>query len=248
MLTFGKVAKVQVRRDRCALDQAEGQLPYKAGTPAQQGAAAHRPRNVPLREDVQDNVQRDPAHQQRQQIPHGPAGKELLPEVGGGVGQPQQKTARHLDALGQGAGQIVKGIIMNDKMQHRGEDRSVAKGLEQAFELLVDALADGAFAEAVAAGDKKGSHQRFAVDKAKKGGQRQAVRQLERIKLYGVPQHDGQHPCALEHIEHPDGADSAGLGCFHERFLPCAEPIPLKKKAGYGANDRFLYSIVMIYG
>ena len=137
---------------------------------------------------------------------------------------------------------------MDDEMQHCGENRSVAKGLEQAFELLVDALADGALAEAIAAGDKKGRHQRFAVDKAQKGSQGQAVRQLERIKLCGVPQHDGQHPCALEHIKHPDGADSAGLGCFHERFLPCAGPIPLKKKAGYGANDRFLYSIVMIYG
>ena len=54
MLPFGKVAKVQVRRDHRALDQAEGQLPYKAGTPAQQGGTAHRPRNVPLREDVQE--------------------------------------------------------------------------------------------------------------------------------------------------------------------------------------------------
>ena len=79
------------------------------------------------------------------------------------MGQTQQKTARHLDALAQGAGQVVKSLIMNDKMQHRGEHRSVAKGLEQAFELLVDALADGALAEAVAAGDEKGRHQRFAV-------------------------------------------------------------------------------------
>jgi len=45
-----------------------------------------------------------------------------------------------------------------------------------------------------------------------------------------VSQHDGQHPSALEHIKHPDGVDSAGLGCFHERFLPCAGPIPLEKK------------------
>ena len=42
---------------------------------------------------------------------------------------------------------------------------------------LVDALADGALAEAVAAGDEKGRHQRFAVDKDQKGSQRQAVRQ-----------------------------------------------------------------------
>ena len=74
------------------------------------------------------------------------------------MGQTQQKTACHLDAFGQRTGQIVKGIIMNDKMQHRGENRSVAKGLEQTFELLVDALADGALAEAVAAGNKKGCH------------------------------------------------------------------------------------------
>ena len=143
----------------------------KAGTPAQQGGTAHCPRNVPLREDVQDDVQQDPAHQQRQQIPHGSAGKELLPKVGGRMGQTQQKAARHLDALGQRAGQVVKGLIMNDKMQHCGEHRSIAKGLEQTFELLVDAFVDRALAEAVAAGNKKGCHQRFAVDKAKKGGQ-----------------------------------------------------------------------------
>ena len=164
------------------------------------------------------------------------------------MGQTQQKAARHLDALSHGAGQIVKGFIMNDEVQHRGEHRSVAKGLEQAFELLVDALADGALAEAVAAGNKKGCHQRFAVDKADKGRQRQTALQLEWVKLRSVPQHDGQHPSALEHIKHPDGVDSAGLGCFHERFLPCAGPIPLEKKAGYGANDQFLYSIAMIYG
>ena len=112
----------------------------------------------------------------------------------------------------------------------------------------MDALADGALAEAVAAGNKKGRHQRFAVDKADKGRQRQAALQLEWVKLRSVPQHDGQHPSALEHIKHPDGVDSTGLGCFHERFLPCAGPIPLEKKAGYGANDQFLYSIAMIYG
>ena len=87
------------------------------------------------------------------------------------MGQTQQKTARHLDALAQGAGQVVKSFIMNDKMQHRGEERSVAKGLEQAFELLVDALADGALAEAVAAGDEKRGHERFPVNERKKGGQ-----------------------------------------------------------------------------
>ena len=59
--------------------------------------------------------------QQRQQIPHGPAGKELLPKVGGRMGQTQQKAARHLDALGQRAGQVVKGLIMNDKMQINGK-------------------------------------------------------------------------------------------------------------------------------
>ena len=116
---------------------------------------------------------------------------------------------------------------MNNKVQHRGKDRRVAKGLEQTFELLVDALADGTLAEAVAAGNKKGCHQCFAVGKAHKGGQSQTALQLDRIKFYSMPQHDAQHSCALEHIEHPDGTDGAGLGCFHERFLPCAGQIPL---------------------
>ena len=131
------------------------------------------------------------------------------------MGQTQQKAARHLDAFSHGAGQIVKGFIMNDEVQHRGEHRSVAKGLEQAFELLVDALADGALAEAVAAGNKKGGHQRFAVDEREKRGQGQAADRLHGIKLGGMRTNDGQHTGTLEHVEHADGAGGAGLGSFH---------------------------------
>ena len=50
--------------------------------------------------------------------------------------------------------------------------RSIHKCIHQQLKsLLVDAFVDRALAEAVAAGNKKGCHQRFTVDKAKKGGQ-----------------------------------------------------------------------------
>ena len=118
------------------------------------------------------------------------------------MGQTQQKAACHLDAFSHGAGQIVKGFIMNDEVQHRGEHRSVAKGLEQAFELLVDALADGALAEAVAAGDVERRHQGLPVGEQIKGHGRDGRRGTHRIQLGGVREHDGQHSDALEKIKH----------------------------------------------
>ena len=86
---------------------------------------------------------------------------------------------------------------MNDKVQHAGEQRRVSIGFEQAFELLVDALVDRALAEAVAAGNKKGGHQRFAVDEGEKRGQGQAADRLHGIKLGGMRKNDGQHTGTL---------------------------------------------------
>ena len=63
---FGQIADVQVRHDDRALGQAEGQLPDQAGAPAQQHTAQYRPVCVGFREDIQDAVQQDPAHQQGQ--------------------------------------------------------------------------------------------------------------------------------------------------------------------------------------
>ena len=140
MLLFGKEADIEVGHHHGTLDQAEGQFPHKARAPAQQDAACHSPWNIALREDVQDHIQQHPAYHQRQQIPHRPAGEELLPEILGRVGQAQQKAAGDLDRLADGAGQVLERLIMNDKVQHAGEQRRVSIGFEQAFELLVDAL------------------------------------------------------------------------------------------------------------
>ena len=104
MLLFGKEADIEVGHHHGTLDQAEGQLPHKARAPAQQDAACHSPWNIALREDVQDHIQQHPAYHQRQQIPHRPAGEELLPEILGRVGQAQQKAAGDLDRLADGAG------------------------------------------------------------------------------------------------------------------------------------------------
>ncbi len=103
MLLFGKEANVEIGGRHRALDQAEGRLPYKAARPAQQGAPAHSPRDVLLREDVQDNVQQDPAHQERQQIPRGPTEK-ITPEIRWRMGQTQQKAAGDLDDFADGPG------------------------------------------------------------------------------------------------------------------------------------------------
>ena len=171
MMLFGEEAEVEVRHHHGPLHKAERRLPHKAGAPAQQGAACHGPGNIRLREDVQDHIQEDPARQQRQQVPHGPAGEELLPGIDGRVGQPQHKTARDLDGLPNGPGQVLERLIMNKKVQHAGEKGGVKIGLEQGLQLLLDALADGALAEAVAAGDEKRGHERFPVNERKKGGQ-----------------------------------------------------------------------------
>ena len=215
MLLFGKEADIEVGHHHGTLDQAEGQLPHKARAPAQQDAACHSPWNIALREDVQDHIQQHPAYHQRQQIPHRPAGEELLPEILGRVGQAQQKAAGDLDGLADGAGQILERLIMNDKVQHTGEQRRIKVRLEQAFQLLVDALVDGALAEAVAAGDKKSGHQRFAVDEREECRQRKAADRLHGVKLSGMRKNDGEHTGTLEHVEHADGAGGAGSGSFH---------------------------------
>ena len=101
---LAKEADIEVGHYHGTLDQAEGQLPHKARAPAQQDAACHSPWNIALREDVQDHIQQHPAYHQRQQIPHRPAGEELLPEILGRVGQAQQKAAGDLDRLADGAG------------------------------------------------------------------------------------------------------------------------------------------------
>ena len=115
-------------------------------------------------------------------------------------------------------------------MQHAGEQCSIEVGLEQTFQLLVDAFADGALAEAVAAGNKEGGHQRFAVDEGEKRAQGQAADRLHGIKLGGMRKNDDQHTGTLEHVEHADGAGGAGFGSFHgDSFL--ARDIPSEPDA-----------------
>ena len=97
--------------------------------------------------------------------------------------------------------------------------------LEQGLELLLDAFVDGALAEAVAAGNKKGGHQRFAVSEQRER-ERGDVVGAERVKLCGVRKDDGQHTGTLQHVEHADGVDGAGSGAFHEKGPPCAPFVP----------------------
>ena len=60
-----------------------------------------------------------------------------------------------------------------------------------------------------------------------KSGQGQTAETLQRVKFCCVGKYDGQHSGTLQHVEHADGADSAGLGSFHEqgpslRLTPCS--------------------------
>ena len=95
----------------------------------------------------------------------------------------------------------------------------------------MDALADGALAEAVAACNKKCRHQTLAVDEREKSGQGQTAEALQRIQLGRVRKYDSQHPGALQHIEHADGVDGAGFCSFHEQDPSLRRP-PLKVDRG----------------
>ena len=81
----------------------------------------------------------------------------------------------------------------------------------------MDAFADRTLAETVAAGNEKRGHQALTIDKREKSGQGQTADTLQRIKFCRVGKHDGQHSGAFQHVEHADGADSAGFGSFHEQ-------------------------------
>ena len=59
--------------------------------------------------------------------------------------------------------------MVNESVEHRGGQCSINVRLEQGLDLLLDAFVDGALAEAVAAGDEEGGHQRFAVGEECKG-------------------------------------------------------------------------------
>ena len=93
------------------------------------------------------------------------------------------------------------------------------------LELLLDAFVDGALAEAVAAGNKKGGHQRFAVSEQRER-ERGDVVGAEGVKLCRVGKDDGQHSDAFQQVEHAKAAYSAGLGAFHDKGPPCAPFVP----------------------
>ena len=237
---LGQIADVKVGHDHGPLRKAEGQLPHQCGAPAQQHDAEHSPVCVFLREDIQDGVQQHPADQQREQIPHGAGGKELLPGISSGVGQPQQKAAGHLEGLGDAAGEVMERHVVAQQMQERSAHRRDAVGLEQRSELLLDALADGALAETVAAGNEKGRHQGLTIDKREKRRERQPAGDLHGVEFGGVGQHDGDHAHALEHVEHADGVDGAGSGAFHEKGPSLRRPETGDQQAHTVKNDPFI--------
>ena len=111
--------------------------------------------------------------------------------------------------------------IVDEEVEHRGGDARINVRLEQSRHLLVDALADGTLAEAVAAGDVERGHQGFAVGEHTKGQQVDAAG-THRIQLTGVREHDGQHTDALEQVEHAKRIGRAGFGTLHEKpsFAP----------------------------
>ena len=115
--------------------------------------------------------------------------------------------------------------MVNESVEHRGGQRSIKVRLEQGLELLLDAFVDGALAEAVAAGNKKGGHQRFAVSEQRER-ERGDVVGAEGVKLCRVGKDDGQHSDAFQQVEHAKAAYSAGLGAFHEKGPPCAPFVP----------------------
>ena len=237
---LGQIADVKVGHDHGPLRKAEGQLPHQCGAPAQQHDAEHSPVCVFLREDIQDGVQQHPADQQREQIPHGAGGKELLPGISSGVGQPQQKAAGHLEGLGDAAGEVMERHVVAQQMQERSARRRDAVGLEQRSELLLDALADGALAETVAAGNEKGRHQGLTIDEREKRRERQPAGDLHGVEFGGVGQHDGDHAHALEHVEHADGVDGAGSGAFHEKGPSLRRPETCDQQAHTVKNDPFI--------
>ena len=209
-----------------ALREAEGGLPHQGDAPAQQHGAQHRPVYVLLGENIQDHVQEDPPQHQRQQVPHGPAGEKLLPEVGGGVGQAQHKAARDLVGLVDGVVPAAEGFIVDDQMPQCGGKGRIKVRLEQGLALLADALADAALAEAVAAGNVESRHQRFAVGKEEKGHGGDSRYITHRVKLRGVGKHDQQHADAFEQIEHSQRAGGAGFGLHGQgsSFAPQIAP------------------------
>ena len=133
------------------------------------------------------------------------------------MGQAQHKAACYLIGLKQAAGQVVEAAVVHDQVQHTGEQGGVQIRLEQAFALLLDAFGNRALAEAVAAGNVKGRHQRFAVDEREKCGKRKPIAELQRVKFGRVGQNDGDHAGALEQVEHANGVYGAGFGALHEK-------------------------------
>ena len=118
------------------------------------------------------------------------------------MGQAQRKTAEDLEGLSGSALDRAEGEIVDEKMEERCGKPGIKVGLEQRFELLVDALADGPLTEAVAAGDVERRHQGLPVGEQIKGHGRDGRRGTHRIQLGGVREHDGQHSDALEKIKH----------------------------------------------
>ena len=216
---FHDVAQIEVGHHRHALGQAEGQLPHKAGAPAQDGRDGHRAGYVPLGKGVEQDVQDDPAYGHGQQVPHGPAGEDVHPEIIGGVGQPQQKARQDLLAFGDGHLPRAEEVVVQKQMQPRRSQRRVQEGRQDAPQLLLDAFAHRPLAETVPAGYVEGGHQRLPVDEQKKTCDGQTAAQIDGIGFGRMHKDDGGHAYALEQVEHPKSVDRARFGSFHRRVL-----------------------------
>ena len=98
---------------------------------------------------------------------------------------------------------------MDEAVEHGGGRCRIKVRLEQGLDLLLDAFVDGALAEAVAAGDEEGGHQRFAVGEECKG--EGVTSPVPRGKLCRVGKDDGQHSDAFQQVEHAKVLTVRGL-------------------------------------
>ena len=136
------------------------------------------------------------------------------------MGQAQQKPCQHLFAFRDGRRPGAETVVVQNQMQSRCGHGRVQKGRQNAPQLLLHAFAHRPLAEAVAARYVESGHQRLAVDKEQKTGDRQPAAQIQRIALRCVDKDDGRHAYAFEQVKHPEGVDGTRFGSFHQRGPP----------------------------
>ncbi len=122
--------------------------------------------------------------------------------------------------------QAAKQAVMDDKMEHGGGNAGIDVRLEQRLDLLIDALAEGALAEAVAAGDVEGGHQSFTISKHEKGQRVDVAGIAHGVKLTGGAKTMVSMPTPLSRSNMPSEFAARRLVPFMKRssFAPQITP------------------------